>query len=96
MQQETLFRFQQVIQIAFQEVNSSFVDQDRTKEQLAVLTRQVEALCEYVGLAWRRFDEGYSSYIEITYSQNLLYNAELIRTVVQRSLLQRSRIFTKR
>jgi hypothetical protein len=35
-----------------------------------------------------RFDEGYSSYLEVTYSRNLLYNAELIRTGVQRSLLQ--------
>jgi hypothetical protein len=35
-----------------------------------------------------RFDEGYSSYLEVTYSQNLLYNAELIRTAVQRSPLQ--------
>jgi hypothetical protein len=39
-------------------------------------------------VVWLRFDEGYSSYLEATYSQNLLYNAELIRTGVQRSLLQ--------
>jgi hypothetical protein len=47
---------------------------------VAALTRQVEALREYARLAWLRFDEGYSSYLEVTYSQNLLYNAELIRT----------------
>ncbi|HEY7322980.1 MAG TPA: efflux transporter outer membrane subunit [Candidatus Binatia bacterium] len=88
VQQETLFRYQQVIQTAFQEVNDSLVDQDRTREQLAALTRQVEALREYVRLAWLRFDEGYSSYLEVTYAQNLLYNAELERIVVQRSLLQ--------
>ena len=88
VQQETLFRYQQVIQTAFQEVNDSLVDQDRTKEQLAALTRQVEALREYARLAWLRFDEGYSSYLEVTYSQNLLYNAELERTTVQGGLLQ--------
>jgi outer membrane protein, multidrug efflux system len=88
VQQETLFRYQQVIQTAFQEVNDSLVDQERTKEQLAALTRQVEALREYARLAWLRFDEGYSSYLEVTYSQNLLYNSELERTEVQRVLLQ--------
>jgi multidrug efflux system outer membrane protein len=88
VQQETLFRYQQVIQTAFREVNDSLVDQDRTKEQLAALTRQVDALREYARLAWLRFDEGYSSYLEVTYSQNLLYNAELERTGVQMVLLQ--------
>ncbi|MGE5217915.1 MAG: efflux transporter outer membrane subunit [Chloroflexota bacterium] len=88
VQQETLFRYQQVIQTAFQEVNDSLIDQDRTKEQLAALTREVEALREYVRLAWLRFNEGYSSYLEVTYSQNLLYNAELQRTGVQGVLLQ--------
>jgi multidrug efflux system outer membrane protein len=88
VQQETLFRYQQVIQTAFQEVNDSLVDQDRTKEQLAALTRQVVALREYARLAWLRFDEGYASYLEVTYSQNLLYNAELERTGVQGGLLQ--------
>ena len=88
VQQETLYRYQQVIQTAFQEVNDSLVDQDRTKEQLAALTRQVEALREYVRLAWLRFNEGYSSYLEVTYSQSLLYAAELERTGVQGGLLQ--------
>src|SRR4029077_1196190 len=87
-QQETLFRYQQVIITAFQEVNDSLVDQDRTKEQLTALTRQVDALREYARLAWLRFDEGYSSYLEVTYSQNLLYNAELERIGVQMILLQ--------
>jgi outer membrane protein, multidrug efflux system len=88
VQQETLFRYQQVIQTAFQEVNDGLVDQARTKEQLEALTRRVEALREYVRLAWLRFNEGYSSYLEVTYSQNLLYNAELQRTGVQSTLLQ--------
>jgi multidrug efflux system outer membrane protein len=88
VQQETLFRYQQVIQTAFQEVNDSLVDQDRTKEQLAALTRRVDALREYVRLSWLRFNEGYSSYLEVTYSQNLLYDAELQRTGVQSTLLQ--------
>ena len=88
VQQETLFRYLQVIQTAFQEVNDSLVDQERTKEQLAALTRQVEALREYAALAWLRFEDGYTAYLEVTYAQNLLFNAELTRTGVQGVLLQ--------
>lgn len=87
-QQELLFRYQQVIQNAFREVNDSLVDQDRTREQLAALTRQIDALREYVRLAWVRFNEGYTSYLEVTYSQQLLYDAELQRAGVQQTLFQ--------
>src|SRR5262245_30496026 len=88
VQQEALFRYQQVIQTAFQEVNDSLVDQERTREQLASLRQQVEALREYAALAWLRFDEGYSTYLEVTYAQNRLFDAELTQTGVQGSLLQ--------
>lgn len=88
IQQETLFRYQQVIQQSFREVNDSLVDQARTKEQLAALDRQIEALLKYVKLSWIRFNEGYSSYLEVTTAQNLLYNAELERAGVQRVLFQ--------
>jgi len=88
VQQETLFRYQQVIQNAFREVNDSLVDQARTKEQLAALDRQIDSLRTYVRLSWIRFNEGYSGYLEVTYSQNLLYAAELERAGVQRVLFQ--------
>jgi multidrug efflux system outer membrane protein len=86
--QELLIRYQQVIQNAFREVNDSLVDQDRTREQLAALNRRIEALREYVRLAWVRFNEGYTSYLEVTYSQNLLFDAELERSTVQQTLYQ--------
>lgn len=88
VQQETLFRYQQVIQTAFREVNDSLIDQSKTREQLAALDRQIDSLRTYVKLSWIRFNEGYSSYLEVTYSQNLLYTAELERAGVQRLLFQ--------
>jgi multidrug efflux system outer membrane protein len=86
--QELVVRYQQVIQNAFREVNDSLVDQDRTREQLAALNRRIEALREYVRLAWVRFNEGYTGYLEVTYSQNLLFDAELERAGVQQTLYQ--------
>jgi multidrug efflux system outer membrane protein len=86
--QELLIRYQQVLQTAFREVNDSLVDQDRTKLQLAGMNREIDSLREYVRLAWIRFNEGYSSYLEVTNAQNLLYTAELDRAAVQRVLFQ--------
>jgi len=86
--QELLIRYQQVIQNAFREINDSLVDQDRTREQLAALNRQLDSLREYVRLSWIRFNEGYSSYLEVTTSQTLLYEAELQRAGVQQVLFQ--------
>jgi len=85
---ELLVRYQQVLQNAFREVNDSLVDQDRTREQLSALNRQIDALRDYVRLAWIRFNEGYSSFLEVTTSQNLLYGADLDRSAVQRVLFQ--------
>jgi multidrug efflux system outer membrane protein len=87
-QQETLIHYQQVIQTAFREVNDALIDQDRTRVRLAALNRQVDALREYARLAWVQYNEGYASYLDVTYSQNLLYSAELDRVVVQQVLLQ--------
>ncbi len=88
VQQQTLVRYQQVIQTAFREVDDSLVDHRRTREQLAALGRELEALREYVRLSQLRYDNGYTSYLEVLYSQTLLFNAELTSTQVQGTLFQ--------
>jgi multidrug efflux system outer membrane protein len=88
VQQQALFRYQQVIQTAFREVDDSLVDHRRTREQLAALARELEALREYVRLSRLRYDNGYTSYLEVLYSETLLYNAELTNTQVQGTLFQ--------
>jgi len=88
VQQQTLVRYQQVIQTAFREVDDSLVDHRRTREQLAALARELEALREYVRLSQLRYDEGYTSYLEVLYSQTLLFNAEITSTQVQGTLFQ--------
>jgi len=76
-QQELLIRYQQVIQVAFREVDDSLVDQKHTKDQLEALGRQVVALKEYARLAQVRFDNGYTSYLEVLDANRSLFNAEL-------------------
>jgi multidrug efflux system outer membrane protein len=88
VQQQSLIRYQQVIQTAFQEVDDALVDQQRTREQLASLARQVESLRDYVRLARLRYDNGYTSYLEVLYAESLLYNAQLKLTDVQGTLFK--------
>ena len=76
-QQELVIRYQQVIQTAFREVDDSLVEQKQTKHQLEALGRQVVALKEYARLAQVRFDEGYTSYLEVLDANRSLFNAEL-------------------
>jgi multidrug efflux system outer membrane protein len=88
VQQQTLVRYQQVIQTAFREVDDSLVDYQRTREQLAALARETAALRDYVRLARLRFDNGYTGYLEVLYAQTLLFNSEILHTVAQGTLFQ--------
>jgi multidrug efflux system outer membrane protein len=75
--QELVVRYQQVIQAAFGEVNDSLIDQSQTKEQLEAIGRRATALREYARLAQVRFDNGYTSYLEVLDANRSLFDAEL-------------------
>jgi multidrug efflux system outer membrane protein len=77
LQRELVIRYQQAIQTAFREVDDSLVDQKHTRDQLEALGRRTTALREYARLAQVRFDEGYTSYLEVLDSNRSLFDAEL-------------------
>jgi multidrug efflux system outer membrane protein len=85
---ELVIRYQQVIQTAFREVDDSLVDQKNTKDQLAALGRRTAALKEYSRLAQIRFDEGYTSYLEVLDANRSLFDAELIYAQTQSTLFR--------
>lgn len=76
-QKQALYAYQQSIQTAFGEVENSLVDQAKTRDQLAAQTRQVAALGRYAQLARLRYDNGYTSYIEVLDAERSLFNAQL-------------------
>ena len=80
VQQQTLYRYQQAIQNAFREVDDGLIDQQKTGERLQAQARQVEALRTYARIARLRFDEGYTSYIEVLDAERSLFNVELSYT----------------
>ncbi len=77
MQKESLFRYQKAIQQAFREVEDGLIDQAKSREQFQAQRQQVVALREYARLARLRYDNGYTSYIEVLDAERSLFNAEL-------------------
>ena len=77
IQQQTLFNYQSTVQTAFREVDDSLADQKRTREQLEAQKRQVDALKEYARIARLRYDNGYTSFIEVLDAERSLFSAEL-------------------
>lgn len=88
VQQQALITYQQAIQTAFREVDDALVDQKRTREQLDALVQQVGSLRQYASLAWLRYENGYTSYLEVLDAESRLYNAELVYTNAQGVLFQ--------
>jgi multidrug efflux system outer membrane protein len=77
VQKETLLRYRQVIQQAFREVEDGLIDQAKTREQLQTQREQVVALQAYARLARLRYENGYTSYIEVLDAERSLFDAEL-------------------
>ena len=86
IQQQALLSYQMAIQTAFREVEDSLVDQKRTREQLTVQQKQVDSLKKYYELAQLRYDNGYTSYIEVLDAERTLFNVELSYTQNQGAL----------
>ncbi len=63
-------------------------DQRRTREQLEAQTREVDARRNYAKTAWLRYDNGYTSYLEVLYAEQNLFNSELLYTQTQGVLFQ--------
>ena len=76
-QQQALYQYQQAIQTAFRETEDALVGQSKLREQLTVQARRVKALRGYARLARLRYDNGYTSFLEVLDAERSLFNAEL-------------------
>ena len=88
VQRQALWRYQQNIQAAFREVEDALIDQGRSREQLAIQSRQIESLRNYARIARLRFDNGYTSYIEVLDAERSLFTAELSQAQTMGILFQ--------
>ena len=76
-QHQTLLIYQQTIQNAFRDVDNALIDRKRTMEQLETQGNQVESLVNYARIARLRYDNGYTSYLEVLDADRSLFNAQL-------------------
>ncbi|HJY38753.1 MAG TPA: efflux transporter outer membrane subunit [Steroidobacteraceae bacterium] len=76
-QQQVLFAYRKAIQSAFQEVDDALIADQKSREELAAQTQGLEALRTYTRLARMRYDNGYSSYLEVLDAERALFSAEL-------------------
>ena len=79
IQRQALIQYQQSIQTAFREVEDALIDQRRSREELDIQSQRVESLRNYASFALLRFENGYTSYIEVLDAERSLFEAELIR-----------------
>lgn len=86
--EEALLRYQKAIQNAFRDVEDALVDQKRTREQLEAQARQLDALRIYAHTARLRYENGYTSYIEVLNAEQSLFSAELSYVQTQGGLFQ--------
>jgi len=88
IQQQALVKYLQTVQTAFREVDDSLVDQRKSRERLAVQGDQVTALKNTRRLAGLRYDNGYSSYLEVLDAERSLFNGQLSQVQTKGGLFQ--------
>ena len=87
-QKQALETYLLTAQNAFREVADALIDRTKTGERLEALGRQVKALQKYDRLAWMRYDEGYTSYLEVLDAERSLFNVELSYVSSQNALFR--------
>jgi outer membrane protein, multidrug efflux system len=74
---EALANYRQTVLIAFRETSDALAGTVNKRDEAAAQAGRVISLREYARLARRRFDAGYSGYLEVIYAENELFAAEL-------------------
>jgi multidrug efflux system outer membrane protein len=88
IQQQALCSYQQVIQNAFREMEDALIDRSKSGQRLDALNLQRKALRNYARLARLRYDQGYTSYLEVLDAERSLFNVELSYTAGQNTLFR--------
>lgn len=83
---QMLLAYRQAIRNAFRDVEDALADRQRTQEQLAAQERQVETLQRTAQVARLRYDNGYTSHLEVLDAERGLYDAELAATETRGAL----------
>ena len=75
---ESIAQYQKTVQNAFREVSDSLIDYQRTREFRARQEENTQAHRAAADLANVRYEGGVTSYLEVLYNEQELFNSELI------------------
>ncbi len=84
---QALYSYERTVRNAFKEVNDSLDAIARLQEQLTELQAQVEVADETLRIAQNRYQNGYSSYLDVLDAQRTLFSAQLNVVQVKNSVL---------
>jgi multidrug efflux system outer membrane protein len=87
-EQQALFRYQRTLLQAFRETEDALIDNTKTLEQVQELSRQETALSEYLKLAWLRYNNGLTNYLEVLDAQRNLFDTKLALATGRSNSLQ--------
>lgn len=85
-QRQALLQYQKAIQVAFQETDDALVALQKSRVRLDAQARQVRTLATYARLARIRYENGYTSYIEVLDAERNLFDTEVAYTQTQNTL----------
>ena len=77
VQRESLAQYRKAVQTGFQETEDALVGVGKTQLAREAARQQTDALANYARLARKRYDGGYSSYLEVLDAERSLFNAQL-------------------
>jgi multidrug efflux system outer membrane protein len=87
-EQQALLRYQSTLLKAFKETEDALIDNKKTLEQVQALIQQEIALSEYLKLAWLRYNNGLTNYLEVLDAQRNLFNIKLALATGRSNSLQ--------
>jgi outer membrane protein, multidrug efflux system len=87
-QKQTLYNYIRSVQNALREVDDALVLRLKSGQKLESLAKQVKALQNYARLARLRYDEGFTSYLEVLDAERSLFSVELSYTESQNALFR--------
>ena len=89
-QRESVAQYRKVVQAAFSETENALVGITSQRSALDAQQMQVGALDNYARLSRKRFEGGYTSYLEVIDADRNLFNARLSQAQAQGNVLLQS------
>ena len=84
---QALARYRLAVLSGFRDAENALTDQRMTRERVAALADQTEALRKAASIARLRYTNGYTSYIEVLDAERSLFDAELTLAQAREELL---------